>query len=229
MDRAGVDITKCQYVFNKSSTAIGTNDVSKYSGGGFTKEKQEQLTWYPSSSGTYYLHVLTFDKAGNKKETISSEVKVEKLVKWIVKNSVVQDTSFAFAFPSDLLSFRGTPPNAILSRYGWNIEKCVYWTITSPVRFVKAYAKVAIENGSTVACASVGMFWRRTKPPSGEGQRLSDMSGGQVVFNAENTTFRGEKTMNINDSTGIRYFGIRTFGGSDAGNKWVYELCLESE
>ena len=74
---SGVDIKNCRYVFTTSNTAIGTNDVSKYNGGGFTKETEDKLTLTGPKAGNYYLHVLTVDNAGNKRETISGKVTFE--------------------------------------------------------------------------------------------------------------------------------------------------------
>lgn len=75
---SGIDITNCKYVFTESNTPIGTEDVTQYTGGTFTKE-EEQLTLNCPKTENYF-HVLTVDNAGNKIETIILEpVKVTKL------------------------------------------------------------------------------------------------------------------------------------------------------
>lgn len=74
---SGVDIKNCRYAFTTSNTAIGTNEFSKYNGGGFTEETGDKLTLIGPRAGNYYLHVLTVDNAGNKRETISGKVTVE--------------------------------------------------------------------------------------------------------------------------------------------------------
>ena len=73
---SGIDITKTKYVYNTIATEIGTNDAS-YTGGTFSKNPQD-IILNATTAGTYYLHVLSVDKAGNKKETISEPVTVEK-------------------------------------------------------------------------------------------------------------------------------------------------------
>ena len=72
-NESGPEITQCKYIWNTSSNKIGT-DESKYTGGTFNSNG-EQISTIISSATTYYLHVLTVDKAGNKWETVSSGVK----------------------------------------------------------------------------------------------------------------------------------------------------------
>ena len=71
---SGIKISKCKWVYNTTSTAIGVNE-SSYTGGTFTSNGQK-ITLKTATEGTYYLHVLTTDNAGNKKETISEAFKV---------------------------------------------------------------------------------------------------------------------------------------------------------
>ena len=73
-NESGPNISACKYVWNTSSTKIGT-DASKYTGGTFSSNGQ-QISRTMSSKGTYYLHVLTVDKAGNATEKVSSGVTV---------------------------------------------------------------------------------------------------------------------------------------------------------
>ena len=72
-NESGVNATGSKWVYNTKSTAIGTSEASynnTFSNNG------QQLTLQTSTAGTYYLHVLTVDNAGNKKETISSAITV---------------------------------------------------------------------------------------------------------------------------------------------------------
>ncbi|MCI8384678.1 MAG: hypothetical protein HFJ33_07515 [Clostridia bacterium] len=76
---SGIDIKNCKYAFTLESTTLGTTDadLSKYTGS-FKTETNDTLTLNCPTSGTYYLHVLSVDKVGNKRETISySSVFVE--------------------------------------------------------------------------------------------------------------------------------------------------------
>ncbi len=75
---SGVDITKCKWIFTRNSSEIGT-DESKYTGGTFSTNPQTLTLNNATTEGIYYLHVLTVDKVGYKKETISEGVTVQFL------------------------------------------------------------------------------------------------------------------------------------------------------
>ncbi len=77
-NESGPEITQCRYVWNTSSGKIGT-DESSYTGGKFNSNG-EQISTTLNTVKTYYLHVLTVDKAGNKWETVSSGITVRQLV-----------------------------------------------------------------------------------------------------------------------------------------------------
>ena len=80
---SGVNAAASKWIFNTNAGEIGTED-SSYVGtaegtyGTFTKN-EEELQIKARAEGEYYLHVLTVDKAGNKKETISEKVEVRKV------------------------------------------------------------------------------------------------------------------------------------------------------
>ena len=75
-NESGVDITKCKWVYNTNSGSLGTNE-SSYPNTFNTNNQTINLT--ATVAGTYYLHVLTIDIAGNKKETKSAAITVSKL------------------------------------------------------------------------------------------------------------------------------------------------------
>ena len=73
VDRAsGVDILKSRWVLNETKEGIGVGE-SAYTGGSFASNNQE-LSFKLTEEKTLYLHVLTIDKAGNRKETISAGI-----------------------------------------------------------------------------------------------------------------------------------------------------------
>ena len=78
-NESGIEISKTKWVLNKEAGNIGT-EVSKYTGGTFTKTP-ETITIPTTTGGTYYLHVLTVDNAGNKKETISKKIVITSVPK----------------------------------------------------------------------------------------------------------------------------------------------------
>lgn len=69
-----LDLSKCRYVYNTTSSYIGDNE-SAYTGGSFSSSNTS-ISLSASTAGTYYLHVLTKDTDGNTTETISSPVNV---------------------------------------------------------------------------------------------------------------------------------------------------------
>ena len=78
-DLSEIDIKNCKYAFTIGNTALGITDedLSKYTGS-FKTETNDTLELNCSAAGTYYLHILSVDKAGNKRETISySAVSIE--------------------------------------------------------------------------------------------------------------------------------------------------------
>ena len=74
-NESGVNATASKWTYNTNSGNIGTNE-SSYNNNFSSNGQTIQLK--ATTSGTYYLHVLTVDNAGNKKETISNAVKVKE-------------------------------------------------------------------------------------------------------------------------------------------------------
>ena len=73
-NQSGVNIGSCRWVYNTTAENIGTNP-SSYTGI-FTSTIQD-LTLNSTAEGTYYLHVLSVDNAGNTVEIIKGPVTVE--------------------------------------------------------------------------------------------------------------------------------------------------------
>ena len=72
-NESGVAIENCKWIYNTNSSNIGTNE-SNYTNT-FSSNGQS-ITLNASTPGTYYLHVLTVDKAGNSIETIANPITV---------------------------------------------------------------------------------------------------------------------------------------------------------
>lgn len=94
-DLSGIDIKNCKYVFTMQNTEIGTEDISKYIGT-FKKEIDDTLTLNCPKAGTYYLHVLSVDLAGNKKETISSIGVKATYTYTIISDGILQKTNYFY-------------------------------------------------------------------------------------------------------------------------------------
>ncbi len=93
---SGINIEKSRWIFTKSNHAIGVDNIEEYTGE-FKTEEKNKLTLTCSSGGTYYLHILSVDNAGNLKETISTEG-VTCTAMYLNVNSVWSDT-FSFSDP----------------------------------------------------------------------------------------------------------------------------------
>lgn len=108
MTKAGVSIPYCCYVFNTTSEKIGTSNFTTSNiGGGFTKEKDDKITIQCTNSGTYYLHVLTVDREGNKNETVSGPVTINAFVKHLIKDGKIVDSNYHFVSWSPSISTSG--------------------------------------------------------------------------------------------------------------------------
>lgn len=74
-NQSGVNISECKWIYNTNPEDIGT-DLSDYSEE--FKNDTEDLTLKATTIGDYYLHILTVDNVGNKKETKSNKIIVEE-------------------------------------------------------------------------------------------------------------------------------------------------------
>ena len=74
-NESGVNATASKWTYNTNSGNIGTNE-SSYNNNFSSNGQTIQLK--ATTAGTYYLHVLTVDNAGNKVQQISEEIKIEK-------------------------------------------------------------------------------------------------------------------------------------------------------
>ena len=75
-NESGVELTKCKWIYNTDQNPIGTEEDS-YSN---TFSDSQPIILSVTTPGTYYLHVLTQDKAGNKIETISNPITINQLI-----------------------------------------------------------------------------------------------------------------------------------------------------
>ena len=76
-NESGVAIANCKYIFDTTNGNLGIDSSSWETANSFNTNP-ETLNLTAEAEGTYYLHVLTVDVAGNKGETISEAVTVEE-------------------------------------------------------------------------------------------------------------------------------------------------------
>ena len=137
-EESGVEIENCKWIYNTTSSKIGTEGSSytnTFSSNG------ETITLSTSSVGTYYLHVLTEDKAGNKVETISQGVTV------VLPNAAPTTPTVNFSSKttnSITVTANATDPNNDKLTYK------LYVSTSQSSGFSQAATTSAIASGSTV-------------------------------------------------------------------------------
>ena len=75
-NESGLNITGSKWVYNTNAGAIG-EDAGSYANSFTNNNNPQTITLSTITAGTYYLHVLTVDNAGNKIETISDAITVK--------------------------------------------------------------------------------------------------------------------------------------------------------
>ena len=76
---SGVNLTASKWICNTNAGAIGENEASYTNS--FTNDSTTQaINLQLNTAGTYYLHVLAIDNAGNKREGISNAITVKKVL-----------------------------------------------------------------------------------------------------------------------------------------------------
>ena len=76
-NETGVAIANCKYIFDTTTGNIGTTNAAWETANSFENNPQT-LRITAGAEGTYYLHVLTVDYAGNRGEKISEAIVVEE-------------------------------------------------------------------------------------------------------------------------------------------------------
>ena len=77
-NESGINISECRWSFVDSIDDIGT-DASEYANEFEQTTNEQTISVSSENAGTYYLHVLSVDKAGNKIEKVSEPVEIANL------------------------------------------------------------------------------------------------------------------------------------------------------
>ena len=126
-NESGVAIEDCRWVYTTNPSLIGT-EISNYPSENTFSSNGQQIILKATTSGTYYLHVLTVDKAGNKTETISQGITVTQLVTEITLN----ETNVTIEQGQTLqLMATITPNNANNKNITWNSNSDVIASVSS--------------------------------------------------------------------------------------------------
>jgi len=125
---SGVNISSSKWILNTSSSLIGT-EASSYEK--VFSTNPETITLTASNPETYYLHVLTVDKAGNATETISSGITVTQLVTGISLNSTTLTLNRTTSNPTSTLTATITPTNASNKNVTWSSNNTAVATVST--------------------------------------------------------------------------------------------------
>ena len=131
-NESGININQTKWVLNTEAGNIGT-EASKYTGGTFTRTP-ETITLLTTAGGTYYLHVLTVDNAGNKKEIISEKIEITSVPNYWKKTTSTDPEWYNY----------GTEVNA--PKLGTGMTPIVYIGENKPTE--KKWANAITEDGS---------------------------------------------------------------------------------
>ena len=131
-NESGININQTKWVLNTEAGNIGI-EASKYTGGTFTKTS-ETITIPTTTGGTYYLHVLTVDNAGNKKEIISEKIEITSVPNYWKKTTSNDPEWYNY----------GTEVNA--PKLGTGMTPIVYEGANKPTE--KKWANAITEDGS---------------------------------------------------------------------------------
>ena len=92
---SGINIGSCRWIYNTTAGNIGTN-ASSYTGT-FTSATQN-LKLKSATVGTYYLHVLSADNAGNLKEAIKGPITVKTASNTVPGSTTHTPTSITYSW-----------------------------------------------------------------------------------------------------------------------------------
>lgn len=76
-NQSGVDMTKCKWIYTTTQGELG---LDAFSSANLFNSNGETITLSTATVGTYYLHILTVDKAGKTTETVSNAITVKSNV-----------------------------------------------------------------------------------------------------------------------------------------------------
>lgn len=154
-NESGIDIEKSRWVYNTISTEIGIEE-EKYTDGGFT-ENEQVIDLILNQVGVYYLHILSVDNFGNKKETIKGPIEITENYHEHIgdtlsggecyEEEIYHDhTSECYGMTTCVL----TLVNSYENRFGGASGKCPYCASTNTqTHYYYVYSHSACGSGNT--------------------------------------------------------------------------------
>ena len=216
-NESGVNVTASKWVYNTNSGYIGTNESSynnTFSSNGQT------LTLQTTTAGTYYLHVLIIDNAGNKKETISARITVIQLATGI---SVSPTTLSIEEGKTSQLTVTITPDNTNNKNVTWSSDNDEIASVSaSGLITAKAIGNATITarttDGSNKSATCIVTVTKKLATNINE-----LIAGDYVNYTDKNGTTR--KCVVLYDSNlnyGVQIITMKTIGSVTFGNGLGY-------
>ena len=220
---SGIDLSKCKYIYSTVSYPYGDTETIWDTGTVFTSQTQT-ITVTSSTNEIYYLHVLLVDKAGNRREVLSSGVTTNT------------ETPVAPAITGTIATNTWTNQNVTLTvnevtspgitRYEYSVNGGAWQTYNATNKVVvtsegtSTVKARAVNNVGTVGAESTGYIVKidRTAPSN----PTVDLSGY-----ASGTWTNGNVTQTFSSSdsySGVQKYQYTVDGGatwSDCPNPWI--------
>ena len=219
-NESGVNIVKCRWVYNTTAGNIGTT-ASKYTGGTFSDNGQK-ISLKATNPGTYYLHVLTVDKAGKLKETISKAITVKQLITEIKLNTT--SINMPVGTTSNLTA-NITPSNASNKTLKWTSSNTAVATVNNGTITAKADGTTTITvdatdgSGKKATCKVTVTTWTLKTNDSVASVTLKNpaSTSSPTVLKIENSSTPNvyaslvyNKPVKVGDEISVRYSCTRS-------------------
>ena len=209
-NESGVNTTGSKWIYNTTAENIGLEEASYTNS--FTTNPEE-LTLSTETAGTYYLHVLTIDLAGNKVETISEAITVENAVPSTTEEAKPTDGQDGPTFETTTPITDATGSNTVVIPGGFHLDKDSGTSVEEGIVIEDGSGNqfVWIPTGTyqTSSRAKTNNLSRRTFTSSG----ATEVSGDTAI----STYYYGE-----GDSRSVAYNQIGAFKDSVSRNGGFY-------
>ncbi len=184
---SGLDLINCKYIYSTASTPYGDTEAIWNNATVFTSATQT-ITLTSSTNEIYYLHVLLVDKAGNRREVLSSGVttNTDTPIAPVVTGTV---TSNAWTNGNVTLTVNTVASPGIV-RYEYNINDGAWQTYNSTNKIIItteqiSYIKArAVNNVSVNGAESTGYIVRIDKTNPSVIASNGGSSGTNLIVNA---------------------------------------------
>ncbi len=198
---SGLDLSNCKYTYSTASTPYGDTEVIWNTATVLTSATQT-ITVTSSTNEIYYLHVLLVDKAGNRREVLSSGVTTNTDVP--VAPTITGTVATNTWINQNVTLTVNTVTSPSISKYEYSIDSGTWQTYNSTDKIIitgegKTYVKArAVNNVGTVGAESTGYVVNidKTAPTVTFGT-----NGGQSATQVSTTVSATDSASGINTST----------------------------